>query len=68
MDDLGCAWNEVKICFDNTSVRARAEHLGLANLYLLVARMAVERDNNIGKVRHGAVRLLGKEEGKTRTI
>ena len=68
VEDLGCAGKVVKTCFDYTSISARAEHLGLVNPYLLVAKMAMEYDNDVGKVRHGAVWLLEGKEGETRTI
>ena len=68
VEDFGCAWQVIKTCLDDTAVRACAEHLGLVHPHALVAEQAVQRDFDIEKVRHGAIVVLKREEGETRTL
>ena len=68
VEDLGCAWQVIETCLDNTAVGACAEHLGLVNPHALVAELAVELDDNIRKVRHGAIAVLEREGGRDKNV
>ena len=68
VEDLGCTWQVIESCFDDCAVGACAEHLGLVHPHALVAELAVEPDDNIGKVRHGAIAVVEREGGRNKNI
>ena len=68
VEDLGCAWQVIESCLDDTAVGACAKNLGLVHQHVLVAELAVKPGNNIGKVRHGSIAVLEREGGRDKNV